>query len=150
MFSLFKKKSFFSEQEKEEIAAAIKKAEKETSGEVRVYIESKNYLVSSLDRSKEIFFKYNMQQTAQRNAVLIYIAVLHKEVAVFADEGIYQKLEATYWQKAVTSMVSYFKEGDIKTGLVKAIATIGETLQEKFPCSPDDKNELPDDIIFGK
>jgi len=57
IFPLFKKKEFFSASEKEQIVEAIRMAEKETSGEVRVYVESKNAFVDPIDRAKEIFYK---------------------------------------------------------------------------------------------
>ena len=45
MFSLFKKKEFFSAEDKAQIVEAIHMAEKETSGEIRIYVESKNAYV---------------------------------------------------------------------------------------------------------
>jgi len=150
LFPFFKKKEFFSASEKEEIVHAIKIAEKETSGEIRIFIESKNYLVNPLERAKEVFLELEMQQTEQRNAVLIYVAVHHHEVAVFADEGIYQKVDNVYWDKAVQQMISHFKHGKITHGLIHTVLMIGSTLKEKFPCKDDDQNELPDDIVFGK
>lgn len=150
MFSLFKKKDFFSASEKEQIVEAIRMAEKETSGEVRVFVESKNAFVDPIDRAKEIFYKLKMQDTEHRNAVLLYIAVKDKQLALFADEGIYNKAGADYWNNAVKNMLAQFTNKNISNGIEQCIKQIGETLKEKFPYSPtDDKNELPDEIVFG-
>lgn len=150
MFSLFKKKDFFSASEKEQIVEAIRMAEKETSGEVRVFVESKNAFVDPIDRAKEIFYKLKMQDTEHRNAVLLYIAVKDKQLALFADEGIYSKAGADYWNNAVGNMLAQFTSENISNGIEQCIKQIGETLKEKFPYSPtDDKNELPDEIVFG-
>ncbi|MEI7734527.1 MAG: TPM domain-containing protein [Ferruginibacter sp.] len=150
MFSLFKKKDFFSASEKEQIVEAIRIAEKETSGEVRVFVESKNAFVDPIDRAKEIFYKLKMQDTEHRNAVLLYIAVKDKQLALFADEGIYSKAGADYWNNAVGNMLAQFTSENISNGIEQCIKQIGETLKEKFPYSPtDDKNELPDEIVFG-
>jgi hypothetical protein len=48
MFNFFRKKAtdFFSSEEKELITSSIQHAEKQTSGEVRVFIESKCTYVS--------------------------------------------------------------------------------------------------------
>jgi len=81
MFGLFKKKPLFSDAENARIVEAIKSSEQLTSGEIRIYIESKNPLVSTIDRASEIFFNLKMQETAQRNAVLLYLAYKDKEVA---------------------------------------------------------------------
>ena len=133
MFSLFKKKEFFTATDKAQIVEAIRKAEKETSGEIRIYVESKNSYVDAIDRAAEIFFKLKMQETAHRNAVLLYIAMDHHELALFADEGIYQKAGAEYWNAAVKNMVAQFTKDNISNGIEQCIAQIGETLKEKFP-----------------
>lgn len=150
MFSLFKKKGFFTAAEKERIVNAIRAAEKETSGEVRVYVESKNPYVDPIDRAGEIFYKLKMQETDHRNGVLLYVAMKHHELALFADEGIYQKTGAAYWNDAVKQMIARFKSDDIPGGIADCVKQVGETLKEKFPYIPtEDKNELPDEIVFG-
>ena len=149
-FLFFKKKEFFSAKEKEQIVEAIRMAEKETSGEIRIYIESKNALVDALERAKEIFAQLKMQETAQRNAVLLYIATEHRELALFADEGIYQHVGKEFWEHAIKEMIAHFKSEKFSHGIVHCIGKIGQTLKEKFPYDAStDKNELPDDIVFG-
>ena len=151
MFSLFKKKEFFSAADKAQIVEAIRMAEEETSGEIRIYVESKNAYVDAIDRAAEIFFKLKMQETDHRNAVLLYIAMDHHELALFADEGIYQKAGKAYWDDAVKNMLAQFTKENISNGIEQCVTQIGETLKEKFPYIPtEDKNELPDEIVFGK
>jgi uncharacterized membrane protein len=151
LFSLFKKKDFFSAVDKDQIVESIRIAERETSGEIRVYVESKNAFVNPVDRAAEIFFKLKMQDTEHRNAVLLYIAMKDKQLALFADEGIYQKAGAEYWDGAVKNMLAQFTKDNISNGIEQCILQIGQTLKERFPYSPsDDKNELPDEIVFGK
>ena len=151
LFPFFKKKEFFSAKDKEQIVEAIRMAERETSGEIRIYVESKNAYVDAIDRAAEIFFKLKMQNTEHRNAVLLYIAMDHQELALFADEGIYQKAGADYWNAAVKNMLAQFTKDNISNGIEQCIAQIGQTLKEKFPYNPtEDKNELPDEIVFGK
>lgn len=150
MFSLFKRKEFFSEADKAQIVEAIRRAEKETSGEIRIYVESRNAYMDAIDRAAEIFFKLKMQETEHRNAVLLYVAMKDQELALFADEGIYQKAGKEYWDNAVKKMLSQFTKENISNGIEQCIAQIGQTLKEKFPYIPtEDKNELPDDIVFG-
>ena len=149
-FPLFKKKEFFSVDQKERIVAAIKSMEQQTSGEIRVYVESNNPMVNPVDRAGQIFFKLKMDKTDERNGVLLYIATKHKELALFGDEGIYKATGATYWDDAVKGMISHFKGDDICEGMVQCIRQVGETLKEKFPYNKtEDKNELPDEIVFG-
>jgi len=151
MFSFFKKKNFFTVHENERIIEAIRNAEKRTSGEVRIFIEPKNPLVDTLERAASIFFKLEMDETDHRNAVLLYIATKHKELALFGDKGIHEKVGKEYWEKEVQEMLQNFRNNNLVDGIVNCITHIGETLSEKFPYIPtEDKNELPDEIIFGK
>ena len=151
MFGLFKKKSFLSKEDNKRIVEAIKSTEQLTSGEIRVFIESRNALVSTMDRAAEVFFKLQMQNTNQRNAVLLYLAVKDKEVALFGDEGIHNQVGTEFWNHQVNQMVTLFKENNLADGIVKCLSEVGNALIEKFPYKPgEDKNELSDEIIFGK
>ena len=150
LFSLFKRKEFFSEAQKERIVSAIRAMEQQTSGEIRVFVESKNPFMDPVDRAAEVFFKLKMEKTDQRNGVLLYIATKHKELALFGDEGIYKATGAGFWNNAVKNMISHFNGDDICEGMVQCIHEVGETLKEKFPYNrTEDKNELPDEIVFG-
>ena len=150
-FPFFKKKEFFSAKEKEQITEAVRMAEKETSGEIRVYVESKNALVDPVERAKEVFLQLKMQETTHRNAVLLYIAMDHREVALFADDGIYKEVGKEFWEHAVKEMIMHFRENNLSHGIEHCIKKIGQTLKEKFPYDEStNKNELPDDIVFGK
>jgi uncharacterized membrane protein len=152
LFSFFKKKrQFFSAEDNKQIVDCIRIAEKETSGEIRVFVESKNAFVDVLDRAKEIFFDLKMDKTDDRNAVLLYVALDDKEVALFADEGIYKRVGVDYWDAAVKNMLQYFTTDNISNGIEKCVLQIGETLKNEFPFDADtDRNELPDEIVFGK
>lgn len=148
---LHKPKEFFSAKDKEQIVQAIRNAERETSGEIRVYVESRNPLVNVMERAAEIFFNLKMQQTDDRNAVLLYIAMKDKELALFGDEGIYKRVGVDYWNNEVKNMISQFSKDNISNGIEQCIQHIGQTLNEKFPYdATTDRNELPDDIVFGK
>jgi len=151
MFSLFRKKEFFSKQESQLIVDAIKNAERQTSGEVRLYVESRCKFVNPLDRAAEIFFGLKMEETAERNGVLVYVAIKDRQLAVFGDKGIHEKVGDDFWEKEVGQMISHFNSENYAKGLAKVITDIGEALRTHFPYQGDkDKNELPDDIVFGR
>jgi uncharacterized membrane protein len=146
-----KQQKFFSADEEEKILNAIRAAEKETSGEVRLFIENKCRFVDPLDRAAEIFLQLKMNETANRNAVLVYVAKKHRQLAVFADEGIYNKAGKEFWNNAVAIMLKEFRKENYAEGLAEVIHKIGHSLQTHFPYDDaTDKNELPDDIVFGK
>lgn len=152
MFSLFRKKqAFFTEDERKRIVEAVRIAETNTSGEVRVYVESHCPYVDAIDRAGELFFHLEMDETEQHNAVLVYVALKDRQLAVFGDQGIHEKVGADYWNREVEMMISNFNKEDYAEGIRQCILDIGQALQQYFPYDKDtDKNELPDDIVFGK
>jgi uncharacterized membrane protein len=150
LFPWQKKKEFFTNEEKQQLVEAIQKAEQRTSGEVRVFIESRCRFVNALDRAQEIFFQLKMNETELRNATLIYVAVKDKQAAVFGDEGIHQKVGKKYWEDEVMKMLLLFRKEQLADGICQAITDLGEALVFYFPYNREsDKNELPDEIIFG-
>jgi uncharacterized membrane protein len=148
---LRKKKDFFTEAEKKAIVEAISNAERRTSGEVRVFVESRCRYVDAIDRAAEIFFQLKMEKTDDRNAVLVYVAIKDRQLAVFGDEGIHKKVGDEYWNSEVKKMISIFNKENYAEGICQCVKDIGEALFHHFPYDKDtDKNELPDDIIFGR
>ena len=151
MFGLFRKKQFFSEEENHLIVKAIRHAEQRTSGEVRVYVESRCRFMNALDRAAEIFHGLKMGKTDYRNATLIYVAIKDRQVAVFGDEGMHQKVGTEYWDRVVKEMLDSFNSDNYAKAIADAVIQIGEALQSHFPYDKEaDKNELPDEIVFGR
>ncbi|HEU4860343.1 MAG TPA: TPM domain-containing protein [Chitinophagaceae bacterium] len=151
LFSLFRKKDFFSEEEKQQIIEAVRNAERMTSGEVRVFVENRCSYMDAIDRAKEIFAELKMYETHDRNAVLVYVALKDKQLAIFGDEGIHRKLGYEYWNGEVKKMIDNFNKENYAEGIKQVVEDIGEALTQLFPYNNDtDKNELPDHIVFGK
>ena len=147
----FRRKDFFSETEKQLIVSSIQAAERQTSGEIRVFVESRCKYVNPLDRATEIFAGLKMEETAARNGVLVYVALKDKQLALFGDKGIHEKVGAEFWNKEVKLILSHFNRADYAAGIAHVVEEIGEALRTHFPYDKDgDINELPDDIVFGK
>lgn len=145
-----KKKEFFSTEEKQLIVTAIQHAERMTSGEVRVFVESRCSYMDATDRAAELFIRLGMEKTKDRNAVLVYVATQDKQLAVLGDEGIHRKVGDDYWRKEVRGMIQNFNRDNYARGIQEVIMDIGEALTTHFPYQNNtDKNELPDEIVFG-
>jgi uncharacterized membrane protein len=86
LFNFFGKKPLLSAAQEQQIVEAIRAAEKNTSGEIRVYIESHCRMVDPVDRAIEVFFGLKMEKTDQHNAVLIYVALKDRQLAVYGDK----------------------------------------------------------------
>jgi uncharacterized membrane protein len=141
--------SFFSKEQKQQILEAIASAELNTSGEIRLHMERK-CPIDVLDRAAYIFEKLEMHHTAQRNAVLFYLAVEDRKFAILGDAGINQVVPENFWNAIKDVMLGYFKEGNFTDGLSTGILMAGEQLKAKFPYQSNDKNELLDEISFNK
>lgn len=140
-------RNFFTSQEQQQLINAISKAELKTSGEIRLHIE--NFCFGSeLKSAERVFKKLKMQQTAERNGVLIYIATLSKKIAVVGDEGIHQKLGDVFWKDLVSNLIQEFKVNNKADALAKSIVICGEKLGQYFPRKDGDSNELSNEISF--
>lgn len=141
-------KQIFDVDQQKQIVDAIKQAEKDTSGEIRVHIENK-CKEDVMDRASYIFEKLEMHKTDQRNGVLFYIAVKDQKFAILGDAGINAKVPADFWEEIKKNMLIHFKKGDFTIGLSQGILMSGVQLKSHFPYQSDDVNELSDDISFG-
>lgn len=140
--------AFLSATEESEIIEAIRKAEKNTSGEIRVHIEASTKL-DVFDRAMEVFHFLKMDNTKLQNGVLIYVAVHDKNFVIYGDKGINDVVVDDFWDSTKDIMQKHFKLGDFKQGLVEGIIKAGQQLEQYFPWQHDDKNELPDTISKG-
>ncbi len=140
---------YFSEADKLEITNAIRVAETNTSGEIRVHIENK-CSGEVLDRAAYLFEKLEMHKTALRNGVLFYLSMDDRKFAILGDAGINEKVSDNFWESTKEVVIAKLKEGKIAEGLADGIIKAGEQLKAHFPYKKDDINELSDDISFGK
>jgi uncharacterized membrane protein len=138
----------FSPEEQETVIAAIRDAEKRTSGEIRVHVEP-NCKSDPFVRAREVFEQLGMAATAQKNGVLFYIAHEDKKFAILGDSGIHEKVKDVFWQEERDILMDHFSRKAFAEGLAVAIAKVGEKLQQHFPYQSDDSDELSNDISFG-
>jgi len=141
-------KDFFTEEQQSAIVQAIADAEKATSGEIRVHLES-SCKGDVLDNAVYIFKKLKMHKTALRNGVLIYLAVNDRKFAILGDGGINAKVPENFWDQIKETMVSHFATGDFTNGLIQGILMVGDKLKAYYPIQSNDTNELSNEISFG-
>lgn len=141
--------SFFTKEQQDAILASVKEAEKETSGEIRVHIET-SCDEDVLDRTAWVFKKLGMHKTDERNGVLFYLAVNDRKFAIIGDAGINSKVPEGFWNEISELLVKNFKEGKFTEGLSEGILMAGKQLQAHFPFKKEDVNELSDEISFDK
>ena len=132
---------FLTAKEEAEIVEAIRIAEGKTSGEIRVHIEQKCD-IDVYEHALEVFHYLKMDNTIQRNGVLIY-------VVIFGDQGINNSVGADFWNSTRDKISSQFKSGRFKQGLIDGIQEAGKALSQYFPWDHNDKDELDNTISKG-
>jgi uncharacterized membrane protein len=142
-------KDLFTKEQREDIRQAILNAELDTSGEIRVHIET-TCPGDVLDRAAFVFDKMGMQKTEKRNGVLFYVAVQNRRFAVIGDLAINAVVPENFWDDLKNLLLNHFREERFTDGLVEGITMVGTYLKEHFPYEKGDVNELPDEISFGK
>lgn len=142
-------KTFLGQLDHDRIVRAIKEAEAKTSGEVRIYIQRGELDGDAFDYAQRKFRQLGMEQTRERNAVLIFVAPRARKFAVIGDEGVHKKCGDEFWQDLVEKMREHFVREEFTDALVEAIESAGQLLARYFPKSADRGNELPDNIVEG-
>ncbi|MCL1943496.1 MAG: TPM domain-containing protein [Candidatus Azobacteroides sp.] len=129
------------------IVQAIRDAESKTSGEIRVHI-ARHCKGDALDCAVKAFNRLKMDKTRHRNGTLIYVAPEEKQLAVIGDIGINKIVPDDFWDHAVSTMLSFFKQDKLTEGICEGIRQVGILLKQYFPAEAQNINELPDDISF--
>ena len=139
---------FFSKTDIQLIETAIENAEKLSSGEIRLHIQSITKEADVLLAAKSVFEKLNMHETALRNGVLFYLSIDDHQFAVIGDKGINEVVPANFWDTICQQIIEFFKNGQYTDGLMWAIEQAGKQLAIYFPIQKDDTNELSNEISF--
>jgi uncharacterized membrane protein len=139
-------RKFVSQLAHERIHAAIHAAEQKTSGEIRVMV-SHQAAPDPVATAQAAFLRLGMQDTKHRNAVLLFVAPRSRTFAVIGDEAVHAKCGDAFWRDLAEAMAGQFKRGEFTEGLLHGINRAGELLAAHFPHGPDDRHELPDDVI---
>lgn len=154
-----KVEDFLTKAEETEIVEAIRLAEKNTSGEIRVHLEkgpslkgeqAKQTSIAPIERAVEVFHELQMNETQLRNGVIIYVAVKSKQFAIYGDKGINDVVPDDFWNSTKDIMLEHFKNGRNKQALVEGIEHAGEQLKKYFPDYHGNTNELSNEISKGE
>ncbi len=139
---------FLTPEEELDVVQAIIKAEKKTSGEIRVHIEAHTRL-DHFERAKEVFHLLKMDNTKDENGVLIYVAVNDRKFAIYGDRGIDKVVPEGFWDSTRDAIAQQFKNDHFKQGLIDGVLKAGKVLETHFPWFHGNENELSDEISKG-
>lgn len=140
----------FTKEEETRIVLAIRAAENGTSGEIRVFVEDFCMADLPVERAAEVFQRYGMYNTKNRNAILIYLAEKSRQYAIWGDAGIHERVGFQFWEAEKQLFRTYLQRDEAAEGAVHVIELLGIQLKQHFPSDINhNDNELPDDIIYG-
>ena len=138
-----------SPEQEQRIAAAIEAAELLTSGEVRVHLND-TCKGDALKDAEKVFKRLRMDQTADRNGILFYIALECHKFAVVGDLGIHASVGQSFWEGIRDRMVTELKEGRWLEAIELGVAEAGRALAQYFPHQGNrDRNELSNEVSRG-
>jgi len=140
-------KEFLGKLEHDRIVKAIKDAEAKTSGQIGVYVQRGKLNGDPLIAAQKKFHRLRMHKTAERNAVLIFVAPRARKFAVIGDQAVHEKFGEAFWQRLVEGMRPHFQNEKFSHALVEAIEETGRALAEHFPKRSTTSNVLPDEIV---
>ncbi|SMO80817.1 TPM domain-containing protein [Fodinibius sediminis] len=141
-------KPFLTDEQEQLVIKAIKEAERQTSGEIRVHIESQ-CKGEALQQAARIFHDLGMDQTREQNGVLIYVASEDHKAAIYAGRGVHSQVEDHFWSTILDDLITHFKQQEFEKGLEEAVRQVGEELASLFPGDAEDDDELSNEISYN-
>lgn len=98
-------------------------------------------------RAELAFLREEVFHTRQRTGIMIFVSFFEHEVIVMADTGISKLVDQRVWDEVVMTIIGYVKKKNLVAGIEAAVQRCGDLLLEKgFAVTPDDVNELDDDL----
>lgn len=139
-------KAFLARLDVAALEAAIREAERATTGEVRIAVLPR--VRGGLEKAvKPAAERLGMTRTAQRNGILILVDPARRAFLVWGDTAIHERVGEAFWKEVAAAIEERFRAGDFTGGLVRGIETAGRALAAHFPCGPGGHaNELPDRV----
>ena len=139
-------KTFQRQIDDQELQAAIREAERGTSGEIRVFI-SRLASTDPLADARREFERLGMTRTPLRNAVLLFFAPESQRFAIVGDEAIHLRCGEAFWQSVAGEMEQLLKQGDTSGAIIAGIRRAGAELTTHFPRHHGDRNDLPNKVV---
>ena len=127
-------KKFINQLPHDTLVAAIRDAEKKTSGQIRVLISHKSVADPVAAANKE-FTRLGLAKLLDRNGVLIFVTPRSRKFAVIGDAGVHAKCGDSFWQELAQAMTGYFRKSEFTEGIAHGVRKAGDLLAEHFPRS---------------
>lgn len=138
-------KDFLTTEEEQAVVEAIRAAELQTSGEIRVVITSR-WILRLERHAWRLFHRLGMTRTRHRNGALIVLSTRRRRFVVLGDSGLNEIVEPGYWDGIAKAIGGLLHEGRKVEALISAIRMIGKSMADHWPPEASNPDELPDSI----
>jgi len=132
------------------IGRRVGEHEKRHRGEVRFVVEAELTTaqlwagLTSRARAIEVFSGLRVWDTEENTGVLVYVLLADHKVEIVADRGVDAKVGSAEWQSICRAMQEAFRAGRFEEGALEGVTAISLKLEEYFPATASNANELPD------
>jgi len=98
-------------------------------------------------RAERSFFERGLYRTKKNTGVLFFLSLLERKIWILADKGIYEKMDQETLNRFAKEVSRGIRENRACEALIQAIQETGTLLSRHFPITPDDTDELPDNVM---
>lgn len=129
------------------VADAVAQAERTTTAELKVVV-TRYCWGSLLYKGEALFHRHKLHETRDRNAVMILVVLANRELLLFGDKGIDEKVGEGFWAQTRDAMLGHLRDGRLADGLIAGIERVGGQLAEYFPAGADNPDELGNEVAY--
>jgi putative membrane protein len=101
---------------------------------------------SCLVAARAAFVELGVGRTKDRNGIFVLVSLFERRVKVVADVGIDPAKLGGEWGTRVVALEGSLARGASIDRFLEALRALGPPLGASMPRSPDDVNELPDEV----
>lgn len=138
---------FLTADELRRIELKIAAAEMLTSAEFKIII-AKHAWFGLKKKAQRLFRKYHLHKTEKHNAVLILVIEKDRQLLIYGDEGIHNKVGTAHWEIIRDTMLDNFRQEKFSEGIELGTFLLANSLAEHFPADRNQRNRLSNEIIF--
>jgi uncharacterized membrane protein len=134
------------------ITEAVKRAEKGTSAQIRVVVESALNISDvwrgqgSRGRALEVFGLERVWDTRDNTGVLLYILLSERDAQIVADRGFNDRVTTEEWERVCEVIENTASELGLAAAVEDAVNQIGTLARQRLPSAAQGENELSDEL----
>jgi putative membrane protein len=115
-------------------------------GLLRLAVGRKRLVKSTEILARACFQKAGIHHTRDKTGVLVFVAILERQVMIIPDRGVESAIPPAEWIKIREDFNSIFKAKNPAKDLLAKLESLSAAVSRYIPQVDDDTNELPDNL----